>query len=261
MTSKPDSENIAVAFSNLGKERPRSLKASERVARDLATYIVDQRLVEGTPLPAEKDMVESLGVGRNTLREALRLLETRGAIRIRSGPGGGPIVRRPRPSDLGESLSMILQFEGATFREVIEARSWLEPLVARNAATRITKTAVAALREVNSMIAAAADMDGGSFPDLNQRFHSIIAENCGNIVLWSFADTLLSIGHGDVVGITYASRQIAAIVEAHEEIITALDAKDPDAAEEAMRAHVEEAERYWRRKFSQHISRPIRWSS
>src|ERR1700728_4543760 len=100
-----------LAFADLGKSRQRSLKASELIARDLASYIVDQDLPEGTALPPEREMVASFGVGRNTLREALRILETRGVITIRSGPGGGPVVRRPRPSDLGEAMTLILQFE------------------------------------------------------------------------------------------------------------------------------------------------------
>src|ERR1700722_19133957 len=134
----------------LGRDRKRTLKTSELIARDLASYIVDQELPEGTALPPERGMVASFGVGRNTLREALRILESRGVITIRSGPGGGPVVRRPRPSDLGEALTLILQFESATFREVMDARAWLEPIVTRSAARSIGKPAIAELRAVNA---------------------------------------------------------------------------------------------------------------
>src|SRR3954463_16835351 len=75
----------------------RSPKACEVIARDLANYIVDNNLPEGAKLPVEKDMLETLGVGRTTLREALRLLETRGVLVIRAGPKGGPVVRHPVP--------------------------------------------------------------------------------------------------------------------------------------------------------------------
>src|ERR1700722_19891212 len=141
----------------LGRDRKRTLKTSELIARDLASYIVDQELPEGTALPPEREMIESFGIGRNTLREALRILETRGVITIRSGPGGGPVVRRPRPSDLGEALTLILQFESATFREGMDGRAWLEPIVAASAARNITKPVTAALRAIDASIIEAPD--------------------------------------------------------------------------------------------------------
>src|ERR1700755_619918 len=85
---------------SLANRRP--LKRSEGIAHDIAEYIVDSNLPPGSMLPREKDMIETLGVGRTTLSEPLRILETRGVLTIRSGPGGGPIVRHPQPSDLTE---------------------------------------------------------------------------------------------------------------------------------------------------------------
>lgn len=244
----------------LGRDRKRTLKTSELIARDLASYIVDQDLPEGTALPPEREMIESFSIGRNTLREALRILETRGVITIRSGPGGGPVVRRPKPSDLGEALTLILQFESATFREVMDARAWLEPIVTASAATIITKPVIAALREVNAVIIEAPD-DVDLLSRQNRRFHSIIAENCGNVVLRTFAETLIAVGDGRSVGISYSPRQVLAIAESHEQIIQALEAKDAGAAEKAMRDHLEEANTYWRRKYNELISRPVRWIS
>src|SRR5205085_1549676 len=58
----------------------RSPKTSEVIARDLAARIAEGGLAPGSRLPVERVMLESLGVGRTTLREALRLLETRGVL-------------------------------------------------------------------------------------------------------------------------------------------------------------------------------------
>src|ERR1700733_13663454 len=71
-------------------------KTSERIAHALASCIVDQGFSEGALLPTEREMVATFRVGRTTLREALRLLETRGVLTIRPGPQGGPVVRRPK---------------------------------------------------------------------------------------------------------------------------------------------------------------------
>ena len=121
------------------RTRPgRQTKRSELVARQLAAYIADEDLISGTRLPSEKDLIDIFGVARTTMREALRLLETRGVtFTVRSGPGGGPVVRRPKVSDLGESLSLMMQFSRASLEEIMHARTLLEATIARLAATLI----------------------------------------------------------------------------------------------------------------------------
>jgi DNA-binding FadR family transcriptional regulator len=209
-------------------------------------------------LPTERLMAESLGVGRTTMREALRLLETRGVLTIRLGPGGGPVVRRPHPNDLTEALTLMLQFESSTFHEVMDARAWLEPTVARSAASNISQSALRELAAVNKKLARSTD-DIEAFAANNRRFHSIIAEGCGSVVMGIFCATLLRIGDGRSVGVSYSATQVSAIAEAHEQIIEALTARDESAAEAAMRAHLEEAITYWRRRFGELVSRPVRW--
>jgi DNA-binding FadR family transcriptional regulator len=239
--------------------RPRHPKTSEIVARELASHIADANLVEGTALPTERVMAESMGVGRTTIREALRLLETRGVLTIRSGPGGGPVVRRPRPRELAEALTLILQFEGATFEQVMEAREWLEPTIARKAVSRIGPTGLDELRAANEAILHALS-DVEAFSVANRDFHGIIARNCGNIVLQIFSETLLVIADGRPMGITYTSRQIAAIVDAHQAIIDAFAAGDADGAEAAMSEHLAEARNYSTHSFGRLITRPVRWT-
>ena len=204
-------------------------------------------------------MAESMGVGRTTIREALRLLETRGVLTIRSGPGGGPVVRRPRPRELAEALTLILQFEGATFEQVMEAREWLEPTITRKAVSRIPASAIEELESANAAILDSLS-DVEAFSAANRDFHSIIAQNCGNIVLQIFSETLLVIGDGRPMGITYTSRQIAAIAEAHRTIIDTVVAGDGDAAEAAMSEHLGEARRYWKHNFAKLVSQPVRWT-
>src|SRR4051794_14508658 len=102
MTMDPASMTSLV-MKGVGRERTR--KASEDVARRLVAFIVDNRLSDGARLPTEAELQRHFGVGRTTLREALRLLETQGALTIKAGPRGGPVVRLPRPEDLRGSLT------------------------------------------------------------------------------------------------------------------------------------------------------------
>jgi DNA-binding FadR family transcriptional regulator len=235
------------------------MKRSEVIARDLAEYIVDSRLPAGAMLPREKDMVEQLGVGRTTLREALRILETRGVLTIRSGPGGGPVVRHPEPQDLTESLTLILQFGRATLIEVMEARIWLEPTAARMAASRIARKEVQKLVKLNEEMQLLVDRPNVGLFDPNQRFHAIIAAASGNLVVQVFSETMLTVSNGGELEFYTSKVYKQSAVDGHREIIEALEAKDPDRAEAAMRAHVTAAKNRRVKAIPELMTRPLRW--
>jgi DNA-binding FadR family transcriptional regulator len=236
----------------------RSPKISELVARELARRIIDERLEEGTMLPNERELIEIFHVGRTTLREALRLLETRGVITIRTGPRGGPIVRRPRPDDLSDVLTLTLQFEGAALADVLEARVVAEPAITRLAADRITDEELAELEEATEAMAAATG-DGAAFVEQNIRFHRLIGEVAGSVALQVFLRSLESIVQSEVSGIEYSPRQRKKFVEDHARIVEALRARDGDAAAAAMRDHLEAARQFWQRKYAHLVSRRVHW--
>jgi DNA-binding FadR family transcriptional regulator len=207
------------------------------IAQDLVAYIVESRLPPGARLPHEKEMIEQIGVGRTSLREALRILETRGVVTIKSGPGGGPVVRHPQPTDLTESFKLILQFQRGTMAEILDARVWLEPIAARMAAENITRHEIARLSEINAEIEAGADTEE-KIVDANRRFHSVIAGSTANIVVQIYTETLLAIADEGINELHHSRDFRRAIIKGHRDIIEALEAKDPDRAEMAMREHI-----------------------
>ena len=104
-------------------------RAAVRVARKLVSQIRRGRLRPGTQLDSEHRMVEEFGVARATVREALRFLELQGALRIKAGPGGGPVVSVPGADHLASVLSLHLQFADASFRSVVDGNRVLALLV------------------------------------------------------------------------------------------------------------------------------------
>jgi DNA-binding FadR family transcriptional regulator len=235
----------------------RATKRSDLIAAELASYIADLDLEPGTQLASERDMTEQMGVGRTSLREALRLLEARGVLTIKLGVGGGPVVRRPRPSDLREALTLILQFQSTQLVEVLEARRSIELGVCRLAATRITARQVKELRRINAELAAAADPD--EVLELNQQFHLAICVASGNMVLRVFLESIVSLADGKAVGIEYGPRQVVLMAQAHERIIDALAAGEADAAGDAMEAHLVESFKYWKRRYAALLAESVRW--
>jgi|SRR5207248_200262 len=236
----------------------RSPKTSEVIARDLAARIAEGGLAPGSRLPVERVMLESLGVGRTTLREALRLLETRGVLTIRAGPKGGPVVRRPSAEDFGDALALILQFEGASLSDVIEARNALEPMLARLAAPRIDAEQAADLQlTVDEILADLEDHD--VFTEQNHRFHAGVARAAGSVVLRVLLETLKSIADGTTVGVEYTPRRRRAVAAAHQAVIERLTAGDAEGSAEAMRRHLTEAAHYWRSRYPELYDSPVRW--
>jgi GntR family transcriptional regulator, transcriptional repressor for pyruvate dehydrogenase complex len=129
-----------VALANAdGAERPGSTKQKSAVivAKRIVAAVERERLGPGDKLPPERVMQEQYGVGRSTLREALRFLELQGVLTLKTGPGGGPVLRRPRSSHLATTLALTLQFKDAPFRVIVEARMALEPMMAGLAAGAI----------------------------------------------------------------------------------------------------------------------------
>ena len=241
-----------------GHDEPKSQhKASIRVARDLANYICDHQLPEGTRLPAEQQMQSIFGVGRTTLREALRVLELRGIIVIRSGRGGGPVVRQPQTTDMREALALILQFRYATLADVIGARILLEPKIAAAAAWRISKEDLGALRETVEIMLDDVT-DEVSFSEQYNRFHSVLADAVDNSVVAVLVDSLhfVDVGRWDL---EFRPQIIARVARAHLEIIEALQTGDANLAEAAMRLHLVDAKTYYARNFPEAFSTPLRW--
>jgi DNA-binding FadR family transcriptional regulator len=224
--------------------RAPAMKSSELVARYLVDYIIANDLQEGTPLAGEREMAESLEVGRATIREALRLLETRGAITIRKGAKGGPVVRRPRATDVSEALTLALQFEGGVLEDVFEAREMIECLVVERAAGRITKRQLKELDECVSRARAGA-ADQRVFVAESQLFHHLINDAAGNLAIQVFNQTLHVVANRAVAPVTHSVEHRLQVVDAHAEVLEALRSRDPEAAVAAMRNHVRSSRAYW----------------
>ena len=204
-------------------------------------------------------MAKQYQVGRGAVREALRILETRGVLTIRPGRGGGPTVRRPRPSDLADSMSLFFQYEGARLSEVMEARNAIEPLSARLACARMGENELDELEATISSIRASPD-DPENFSRQNAAFHSLIAVGSGSVILNIVAEALSTIADGEFAGVAYDRRARLAVADAHERILDAMRAADSDGAAHAMRDHLVEAGAFWSRRYPEQYSQRVAWS-
>ena len=119
--------------------------------------IVDQGLVEGDPVPTEKDISDRFGVGRSSVREGLRMLESHGVIRL---SGRGTYVVGSRQAAMARALTVLLGLGAVTLIEVHELRRPIEMEVAAKAAMMRDADDLAALREAIDRMRSASDDRG-----------------------------------------------------------------------------------------------------
>ena len=153
----------------------------QRTARQMIREALLRGLVPGDRLASEPVLLSYFEVSRASLREALRVLSSLGAVEVRSGPGGGSQIAMPRSRVVASALAMALQFRSATLRTLMEAREAVEPAMSSLAATRRKDQDLAALEQCLQRLTDATEAE-----DTRQekhRFHRLIATAGGNEVL------------------------------------------------------------------------------
>lgn len=212
----------------------------------------------GDRLPPERVMLENYGVGRGTLREALRFLELQGILTLKPGPGGGPVVEQPDATHLANGLLLLLQFSDAPFSMIVEARHDLEPIMARHAATRMKDEPLTQLASnVEQMRDNLSDRE--IFLATNREFHEMIAWASGNSMYGFLIDALVDIVDGTHLGVDYPDRRRQAILSAHERILSALQNHDGDHSFAAMSEHMGEFLKYMQRHYAEVLERTVTW--
>jgi GntR family galactonate operon transcriptional repressor len=188
-------------------------------------------------LPDESALSERFGVSRTVVREAIKVLASKGLVETR--PKVGTLVRPRRYWNLLDSDVLAWRYEAGPdegFLEAItEVRGVFEPQAAALAAERATPDEVAGiLGWCQRMDIAAAD-DGDDYIDADMAFHTAILDACHNDLLAQLSDTTkmaLRLSRRLTVSVPGSSR---AAMPAHWEVARAISDHDPRAAERSMR--------------------------
>ncbi len=240
-------------------ETTRAPKASETTAAAIVSDIVSLGLRRGDRLPAEIDMLANYSVSRETLREALRILEVQGLITLKRGPGGGPFVSALNASYLARTATLYFHLAGATYDEVFDTWKILEPQlsakVARLEDRKLKETAFARFLDYD----VEEHEESEIFSDLTN-FHAVVAELSGNRVL-----TLLTqaVDHIVVEHVLEAGLDTIAEDEAmshhHADIAKAIIAGRPRKAETLMHDHISDVVERFRERHPERSDELVQW--
>lgn len=239
--------------------RQRSAKMAELVARQIVEDIVEQRLSPGSALPSEGPMLEQYGVARGTLREALRILENNGLVRVRPGRGGGPIVGSVDPYNFGRTMTLFLQMGRTRFWELVEARVIMEPMMARLAATRREEGRLDELAKAMQEHKSLETNDQARYLSVVQSFHGVIAGMSGNGVLDLFGRALKEMYTERVIAAERPPARWAEVRREHEAVAEAIFDGDGERAEELMRTHMVELAAGFERNYAALSKEIIGW--
>lgn len=232
-------------------------KTAMLIARALAEEIIERQLPRDYALPTEARMVEMFGVGRATLREALRLLELEGLIRVKPGRSGGPVVDTPPPDRLVDVLAILLAAEGTSFGEVVETRAVIEPHLASRAAELATGEDIDRMREA---VEAESDLvdDEPEFLLASRRFHRAVAAASHTRPLERLYFAISGVADGQALGVTYGRKVLVAAVRTHRAILDAIEGKDAERAYAATAKQLSDQAALMRDKYPELLERRIR---
>jgi GntR family transcriptional regulator, transcriptional repressor for pyruvate dehydrogenase complex len=221
-------------------------KTYELVAERLLALIADGRLEPGDPLPSERELTQQYGVGRSSIREALRMLESKGVIHA---AGNSSFAVAEYGNALSHSLDFLISVDQADFTELFEVRHMLEAEAAALAAERHVKADAETMADaIAAMEAALGSEEDFIAADLG--FHMAVTQASRNRLLVHLMQAIRTQLHRSLTASFHVPGNPELAVEWHRLILEAVTARDPDEARRRMDEHVTRVQEATRRATS-----------
>lgn len=201
-------------------------------------------------LPSESALIDVFAVSRATLREALRILESEGLIKVIRGPHGGARVQRPQRSVASRYAGFVLQSEGTTLADLYEARELIEPPAVGRLACTATPAQLADLRAVCDAADAIDSADVTALAPHHKDFHTKLIDFSGSKTVALFS-AMIEYMLEQMTGLIVDGLDPARVHDfafhattTHRRMVDILEAGDPVAAEEFWRKHLAASARH-----------------
>ena len=220
-------------------ELVKGVRTFEEVASRIKKLVFEGTLKAGDKLPPEAQLARQFNVGRQTVREALRMLELSGFISTQRGGGGGTFIKNAIPSRIGEMFSDAFRMQSVNLSDLTEARLEIERLIMEFALDNANSDDLEALRQ---NVAAAREniAQGKMATEYNSDFHILLARATHNEVYVIVTRSLMAV-HMELLSRVDADLETSAgVVAAHEEILAAMIKRDRPLARRLLERHVRE---------------------
>lgn len=214
-------------------------RAFERVVEQIEGAIFDGTLRPGDHLPSERALVEEFQVGRSTVREALRILESMGLLKTEPGSPRGPRVSPTNTSGLQKILNGVVRVEQIRLVDLVQYRMIAGSAANFLAASLRTDEHLEQMEAAVHGMEAADPEDTDAFARSDLRFHEVIAAAAGNSFL-TIVGTVINQVIIDLVADTIQRSDQAGevrrdFIALHRELLAAIRDRRADRAAELAR--------------------------
>jgi GntR family transcriptional regulator, transcriptional repressor for pyruvate dehydrogenase complex len=222
----------------------RGRRAFDEIIDQLRSRLRTGDLRPGDRLPSERSLAEQFQVSRNTVREALRMLEISGLIQIRRGATGGGFVSQSEPRVVARGLSDALLLSTFSLSDLTEVRHWLGLVVTRLACERATEEDLQRLEanvEQAEHFTRTEEWERRSV--VNHEFLDLLAAATANPVLEIFQHSVTEVIREIVSAIGPIPGE--ALLESRRRLLAHLRARDAEGAAAEMDRHLEWVHATW----------------
>ena len=216
------------------------MSVTDKVIDSLRSYIQEPSRCEGEKLPTETELSQRLGVGRSTVREALRVLQTMGYVKIVHGKGA--FIQSQSPSN--NPAEQWIAENYYTLNEIYSVREILEPPIAAMASENATVQECEGLLQLVSDLGQALNLpreatNPNYLAQLDRAFHEKICEMTHNSILISIYQNISSILETYRINSFSIYENQRNVFIPHSRIADAIAAHDSIRASAEMRKHIE----------------------
>jgi len=219
-------------------------KISQMVIEQIQGMIMRGELKNGDKLPPERELTQTLNIGRPALREALKALEVIGVIESRHGQGN--FVVNNTENSVFKPLSLSFKLSNGNIEEILELRRLIEDYTVKQAAILADKKDIVILQEIHNAMVNADTTEQKSQYD--KQFHYEIARISKNILINSLLESTSylfdSFINKTVRMSFFGEDSIDKIYEEHLRIIEAIEKHDAKEAARRMHIHMNNIDVY-----------------
>ncbi len=215
-----------------------SLRLYEQIVQQIEESILKGVLKPGDQLPAEPELAQQFHVSRTAVREAVKVLREKGLVEAYSGRG--TFITNGTSQAIRQSFDLMIRIcqpEGSA--RLVEVREILEPEIAALAAARSEEQHLTAMREAIAVMDRALH-DADAFIEADNDFHLALAEAAANPLILSLIDSIVGLLREQRMRIFRNNGGGERGQFHHKQILEAVERRDPEAAREAMRAHLQQ---------------------
>ncbi len=220
------------------------IQRSTEVRNQLEAAIRRGDFAPGSKIPSERELVETFGVSRVSVREAIRSLEALGQVTVQHGRG---VFVNDRRSGVGEPMARWLDLHRDETVELLDVRAALDATAVEKAVHRYREAEIEAVERAHDAFreAVEADAPADDLVRLDGDFHLAIAEASGNRLLYDLlVDLNAYLSSHRHVALSAEGRANRSLEE-HERVVEAILERDPERARAAMVAHLGSVRRYF----------------